>query len=133
MSRALWNVENKTDVLEDELNWKMISDRSWIYEKNKSKTWSSQNIFLNDQTMFWIVISSIFNTNRNRFWSLNFSLKEYSVIKNQDKEIAAKILNSVTKEYHYVIVCEQTQLHGQEEKKENLKRIIVTERIVTAT
>jgi hypothetical protein len=82
--------------------------------------------------MYEIVISIMIETDRNRYYSLNFTSKEYVNSRASSQKVVVKAFNKKIKIWHYAVICDNTQLHEQKEKESRLVRTIALKRAVTA-
>jgi hypothetical protein len=80
--------------------------------------------------MYRIAISRMSETDRNRFYSLNFSSKDYAQSWSKRIEKSVKTWNRHTKKWHYLIICENCQLHEIEKEHASLKRMYHAKRVV---
>jgi hypothetical protein len=133
LSRVLWKKSDELEIFNQEKDWKLVFELDWTYKNNENNDFSSQNTILNDVIMYHVVTFFMIETNRNRFYSLNFSSKEYSNSKSKDQKTSAKAMHKDIQIWHYVVICENTQLHKDEEEAIKIKRTFVIKRIVEIT
>jgi hypothetical protein len=133
MPREYWQPGEGPGITGRENDWKIVSGQHWSLDKNDLEGFSPQNTILDDETMYRIAISGMSGTDRNRFYSLNFSSKGYAQSRSKRIGKSVKTWNRHTKKWHYLIICENCQLHGVEEEHASLKRMYHAKRVVTAS
>jgi hypothetical protein len=128
----MWQTRDEPEATNQKDDWKLIVEQRWIYKREDSQGFLLQNTVLNDHTMYEIVISIMIETDRNRYYSLNFTPKEYANSRAPSQKVVAKAFNKKIKIWHYAVICDNTQLHEQKEEEGRLVRTIASKRAVTA-
>jgi hypothetical protein len=105
----------------NEAYWKICKERSFTF---KGDDFPPPNTVLDDYLMFRVAISALTGSERMERYPMNFTAKGYLNRNHPGTEEAAKRRDPKSNTWHYLMICQTYQLHGEEGEREGLRRIL---------